>query len=242
MYRKIFTKCFPGENSMKYFIIAAMMICYCSASFGQTDFAVGLTGGIKIPVGQFNEFYGAGYGGTAQLLYNVSSDFLVMVSVGYNRWNVDENAVNNKANEENLNARFELDSHFRTIPFFIGVRYYLAHGKNRPFFSLKFGGYSYEFKLAGTIVNTVGTDIPKIPIPDTKYTGTESALSIGFGYLHKISKHLYFELNSKYNIMTNAFSINKPDEIYNPDKPTSIYGVKGTLNFISISAGINFRI
>ena len=227
---------------MKSLFTAGLILLVFSTSFAQTDFSVGVTGGVKIPVGQFTEFYDVGYGGSGTIIYNLSRDFIVTFSSGYNRWNVDEGAVNNKAKEDGINARFELDSYFRTIPFLVGVRYYLAHSKGRPFFSLEFGGYSYEFKLAGTVINTVGTDIPRVPIPETKESGTESALSFGLGYFHKLSKRWYFEFNTKYNVMTNAFSLNKPDQIYDPENPSTIYGIKGTLNFISVSAGITFRI
>jgi len=45
-------------------------------------------------------------------------------------------------------------------------------------------------------------------------------------------------VNGNYNIITNAFSVNEP---VNPEDPNAIYGVKGTLQYVSFLAGINYR-
>jgi Outer membrane protein beta-barrel domain len=231
---------------MKIYYYLLFTFCLVSVANAQSDFAIGVNGGLSLPVGQFTEFYQSGYGGSGQFMYNVSEQFMVVFTVGYNKWNVDQDAVNNKVkqsgNENDIT--FNLNSNLNVIPLYLGVRYYLSKGKHRPFFSIDFGGYSYNFKLAGdVIVKFPGDDLPDITVPleDRTETGTETALALGIGYFYKMSKHFYLEFNSKYNVLTDASTINNPGQIYDPEDPTSVYGVKGTIAFFSIVAGITYR-
>jgi opacity protein-like surface antigen len=229
---------------MKFLLTVFLAFLTFSSTYSQSKFAIGLNGGVSIPVGEFTRYYEVGYGGNAQFFYGVSEDFLLSVTVGYDVWNVDQDAINKKAAEDSLNIIFKLDSHFRIIPFYIGVRYYLARGKHRPFFSLDFGGYSYEFKFAGEVTfMPPGTDLPDITtrLEERTETGTQTSLVLGLGYFYRVSKHVYIEIQSKYNVLTDAFTINEPNQLYDPTDPTSVYGVLGTQAFISVMAGINYR-
>jgi opacity protein-like surface antigen len=227
---------------VKTFSSIILTLLFFSSNYGQSNFAIGVNGGLSIPVGPLAEFYQLGYGGNGQFMYAFSENFMVTLTGGYDIWDVDQDALNKKLEDQGKTFRLDIDSHFRIIPFYIGVRYYLTKGKHRPFFSFDFGGYSYEFNLTGYFVNTIqGADLPRVPIPDQKETGTESTLALGFGYFHKLSKQWYLEIHSKYNVITNAFTINEPDELYDPEDPTSIYGIKGDLAFLTFMAGINYR-
>lgn len=229
---------------MKITFTIILSVIFFSSNFAQSKFAIGVNGGISIPVGEFTEFYSSGYSANGQFMYNVSDQFMVILTIGHNKWDVDQDAVNNKAKQSANEITFNLDSDLRVIPLYIGARYYLSRGKHRPFFSIDFGGYSYTFKLAGSAtIKFQGNDLPDatVPLEERTETGTETALGLGIGYFYKLSKHFYLEFNSKYNVLTDASTINNPDEIFDPDKPTSIYGVKGTIAFFSIVAGLNYR-
>lgn len=229
---------------MKTFSSIILSLLFFSTGFSQGNLGVGVNGGLSLPVGQFTEFYSSGYGGNGQVMYNFSDQFMVVLTVGYNKWDVDQDAVNNKAKQSGSDITFNLNSNLSVIPLYIGARYYLARGKHRPFFSIDFGGYSYNFKLAGDVtIKFPGNDLPDITVPleERTETGTETALALGIGYFYRMSKRVYLEFNSKYNVLTDASTINNPDEIYDPENPTSVYGVKGTIAFFSIVAGIHYR-
>ena len=227
---------------MKIFSSIILSLLFFSSGYSQSNFAVGVNAGLSLPVGQLTEFYQSGYSANGQFMYNISDQFMAILTVGYSKWDVDQDALNKKLEDQGKTFRLDIDSQFRIIPLYIGARYYLTKGKHRPFLSFDFGIYSYEFKLTGNIVNTIqGADIPRIPIPDQKETGTESTLAIGLGYFYKLSKHWYLEIHSKYNVITNAFSINEPDQIYDPEDSSSIYGFKGELAFFTFMAGIDYR-
>ena len=227
---------------MKFFLTFFLALLTINFAHSQSKFAIGVNGGVSIPVGEFTRYYEVGYGANAQFFYGVSEDFLLSLTVGYDIWNVDQEAINKRLEEQEINFMLELDSHFRIIPFYIGARYYMAKGKHRPFFTLDFGGYSYEFKLSGRANNVIpDADFPGGPLPEQTETGTQTSLALGLGYFYRVSKHFYLEINSKYNVLTDAFTINEPDQIYDPTDPTSVYGVLGTQAFISVNLGINYR-
>lgn len=227
---------------MKTFSSIILSLLFFSSNYSQSNFAVGVNGGIAIPVGPLAEFYQLGYGGNGQFMYAFSENFMVTLTGGYGILDVDQDALNNKLGDQGKTFRIDIDSHLKIIPLYIGVRYYITKGKHRPFFSFDFGGYSYEFNLTGYFVNTIqGADLPRVTIPDQKETGTESALALGLGYFYKLSKHFYIEVYSKYNVLTDATTISEPDSIYDPDDPTSVYGIKGTIAYFTFMAGIDYR-
>jgi len=229
---------------VKTFTSIILTLLFFTLNYGQSKFALGANGGLALPVGQFTEFYSAGYGANGQFMYNVSDQFMVILTVGYSKWDVDQDAVNAKARESGVDITFNLNSDLRVIPLFVGARYYLSSGKHRPFFSIDFGGYSYEFKLAGDVtIKFPGGDLQDIneSLEERNQTGTETALALGLGYFYKLSKHFYIEFHSKYNVLTDATTINNPDSIYDPEDPTSVYGIKGTIAFFTFMAGIDYR-
>jgi len=227
---------------MKFLLSFFLALLTINFAHSQSKFAVGVNGGVSIPVGEFTRYYEVGYGANAQFFYGVSEDFLLSLTVGYDIWNVDQEAINKRLEEQGINFMLELDSHFRIIPFYVGARYYMAKGKHRPFFTLDFGGYSYEFKLSGRANNVIpDADFPGGPLPEQTETGTQTSLALGLGFFYRVTKHFYLEINSKYNVLTDAFTINEPDQIYDPTDPTSVYGILGTQAFISVNLGINYR-
>jgi hypothetical protein len=241
-------------NSFKVIIIAELLVktfssiilslLFFSPNYSQSNFAVGVNAGLALPVGEFTEFYSSGYGANGQFMYNVSSQFMVILTVGYSKWDVDQDAVNAKARESGKDITFNLQSDLSVMPLYIGARYYLASGKHRPFFSVDFGGYRYEFKLAGDVTIKFSGDDKLdeyIILDERTETGTETALALGLGYFYKLSKHFYIEVHSKYNVFTDATTISDPDSIYDPDDPTSVYGIKGTIAYFTFMAGIDYR-
>lgn len=226
---------------MKTFTVILLSLLIYSAAFAQSQIGIGINGGVNIPVGDFHKFYSLGYGGNIQLIYDVNNAFILVLTSGYHKWDLDESAYNKKADEQKLNTKFNLDSRFVMFPIYVGIRYYLGAGKHRPFFSLDFGGYSYEFKLNGSYTKSLPDAIgAPVDIPETKKTKTQTALAVGFGYLYRLSKEWYIEVDSKYTVLSSAYTINDPDKIVNPDGVETKYGKTGKLNFVSLKAGINY--
>lgn len=226
---------------MKLLITFLISFLFYTSGFTQNQIGFGVNGGVGIPVGDFHEYYSIGSGGDIQLMYDVNNAFILVLTSGYHSWKLDQDAYNKKADEQLLNLKFSLNSHFTMIPIYLGIRYYLARGKHRPFFSLDFGGYSYEFKISGTVNSTL-PNASSVPanIPETKKTDTQTALAVGFGYFYSLSRNWYIEVHSKYNVLSSAYTINEPDKIKDPQDPDTVFGKSGKLNFVSLAAGVNY--
>lgn len=206
----------------------------------QSDFAFGINGNVNFPNGEFTEYFGTGYGGDAHFLYLFGNSSIFSLSVGYNRFDLDEGAFNAKADELGLNVNFDVESSFSTIPILLGVKWYFLKQKNQsPYIMIEGGFYNYNFAFKGTanIIDPGGNNIP-IEIPEIDEKGTETMLRISAGYIYFIQKHWFIDASVNYIVLTDAFAVDVPTD---PEEAQEITGAAQTLNYFSVSAGINYR-
>ena len=205
----------------------------------QSDFAVGINGNVNFPNGKFTEFFGTGYGGDAHFLYLFGNSSIFSLSVGYNQFGLDEDAFNAKANELGLNAAFDVESKFSTIPILLGVKWYFLKQKTQsPYIMIEAGFYNYNFTLSGTAETEAIGSKEMITLPEINEDGTETMLRISAGYILFIQKHWFIDASVNYIVLTDAFTVDVPDD---PEDAEEITGAAQTLNYLSVSAGINYR-
>lgn len=224
---------------MKKSIFLFTVLLISLNSFAQSDFAVGLNGAVNFPTGQFADF-NTGYGGNVHFLYLLGNSTILSVSVGYNLFDLDVDRFNERAKEMGINANFDIESEFKTVPFLVGAKwYFLQQKKHNVYLMLEAGLYNYQFSFNGTanVIVPGGNSIP-IELPEIDETGTETMLKISAGYIFFFAKHWFFDASVGYIVLTDAFATNEPVD---PEDPEAIYGVVGTLNYISAQAGINYR-
>ena len=222
------------------YLLLFLIILIAPRTIPQSDFAVGFNGNVNFPNGKFTEYFGTGYGGDAHFFYLFGNSSIFSLSVGYNRFGLDLEAFNVKANELGLNAKFDVESSFSTIPILLGVKWYFLKQKTHsPYIMLEAGFYNYNFMLKGTAeVDSLNENTETVTLPEIDENGTETMLRISAGYLIFFVKHWFIDASFNCNVLTDAFAVNEP---VNPEDPDAIYGVVGTLNYISVSAGINYR-
>jgi len=205
----------------------------------QSDFAVGLNGNVNFPNGKFTEYFGTGYGGDAHFMYLFGNSSIFTLSVGYNQFGLDEEAFTAKANQSGLDATFNIESKFSTIPILLGVKWYFLKQKNQsPYIMVEAGFYNYNFTFNGTASVDSAGNTQTITLPDIDEKGTETMLRISAGYLFFIEKHWFIDASVNYIVLTDAFTVVVPDD---PEDAAEISGAAQTLNYISISAGLNYR-
>lgn len=204
----------------------------------KSNFAVGINAGVGVPTGDFSNLYNTGFAGDVHLLYHLGNQAIFFFSAGYNTYGFNTDDFNNRVEEANIPWRFELETDFKIIPVLLGVKWLIAHGKSSSLYASLMGGiYNYEFKFKATAFPTINPGIPAQQI-DVSENGNETMLGLGLGYLIRLSKHWYVDMNGNYNFITNAFTVNEP---VNPEDPDAVYGVKGTLQYVSLFLGINYR-
>ena len=221
-------------------LILILIITLTSFVKAQSDFAVGINGNVNFPNGKFTEYFGTGYGGDAHFSYLFGNSSIFSLSVGYNRFGLDVDAFNAKANELDLGVKFDVESSFSTIPILLGVKWYFLKKKTQsPYIMIEAGFYNYNFTFKGvaTVVEPGGNSIP-IELPEFDENGTETMLRVSAGYIFFIQKHWFIDASVNYIVLTDAFTVDVPAD---PEDAESISGAAETLNYLSISAGINYR-
>ncbi|MCW8804425.1 MAG: outer membrane beta-barrel protein [Ignavibacteriaceae bacterium] len=224
---------------LKYLIILVVLSSTLLLK-AQSDFAVGFNGNINFPNGKFTEYFGTGYGGDAHFLYLFGNSSIFSLSIGYNRFGLDLDAFNAKANELGLDVKFNVESSFSTLPILVGAKWYFLKQKNSsPYIMIEGGFYNYKFTLKGTadLTDSGGNSMP-IDLPEIDENGTETMLRISAGYIIFIQKHWFIDASVNYIVLTDAFTVDVPDD---PEEAETITGAASTLNYLSISAGINYR-
>jgi outer membrane protein W len=220
-------------------IVIISFISFSEITFCQSDFAVGLNGNINFPNGKFTEFFEIGYGGDVHFLYLFGNASIFSLSIGYNRFALDLEDFNSKANEAGINARFDIESNFSSIPILIGVKWYFLKQKTgSPYIMIEAGYYNYNFTFSGTAeVNTSGEN-EIVDLPEINESGTEPMLRISAGYLLYIQRHWFIDASVNYSVLIDAFTVNDPVD---PEDSEAAYSNAQTLNYISLTAGINYR-
>ena len=205
----------------------------------QSDFAVGISGNVNFPNGKFTEYFGTGYGGDAHFLYLFGNSSIFTLSVGYNQFGLDNDAFNAKANELGLNATFDVESKFSTLPILLGVKWYFLKQKtNTAYIMIEGGFYNYNFTLKGTAeVDSTGSS-ETITLPEIDEDGIETMLRISAGYLFFFDKHWFIDASVSYIVLTDAFTVDVPAD---PEVAEAITSAAETLNYLSVTAGINYR-
>ena len=205
----------------------------------QSDFAVGINGNVNFPNGKFTKYIGTGFGGDAHFLYLFGNSSIFTLSVGYNQFGLDNDAFNAKANELGLNATFDVESKFSTLPVLLGVKWYFLKQKtNTAYIMIEGGFYNYNFTLKGTAeVDSTGSS-ETITLPEIDEDGIETMLRISAGYLFFFDKHWFIDASVSYIVLTNAFTVDVPAD---PEDAGEITSAAETLNYLSVTAGINYR-
>jgi len=205
----------------------------------QSDFAVGLNGNVNFPNGKFTEYFGTGFGGDAHFLYLFGNSSIFSFSIGYNQFGLDDDAFNAKASELGLDATFDLESKFSTLPILLGVKWYFLKQKaSSAYIMIEGGFYNYNFTLSGTAeVGSTSSGEP-ITLPEIDESGTETMLRISAGYLFFVEKHWFIDASINYIVLTDAFTVDVPVD---PADAEAISGAAESLNYLSVTAGINYR-
>jgi len=139
-----------------------------------------------------------------------------------------------------LNAQFDVESSFSTLPILLGVKWYFLKQKTHsPYIMIEGGFYNYNFLLNGTAeVDPTIENGETVVLPEIDENGTETMLRISAGYIIFIQKHWFIDASVNYIVLTDAFSVDVPAD---PEDAEAISGAAETLNYLSLSAGFNYR-
>jgi opacity protein-like surface antigen len=162
-------------------ILLVLLVAFLVAGFtnAQSKMALGLNGGIALPLGDFGDNYDMGFGGNAIFVYHTNSNSDVTFTAGYLTWS-------GKDAYDGLN--------FSSIPVMVGGKYLFGKDKLRGYINGELGAHF------------VTVDVPSYELfGETFGGGSESKTYFGWGagagLLYQIGKNIDLDLGAKYNMI-----------------------------------------
>lgn len=190
--------------------------------------------GIQPPVFHFDELYNSGYGVYLGGLFPFSKDLQFTLYTGYVLWSFDNKAMNLKYTNEYY-TNFDIEAPINLIPLTIGIKYYAAKTKVKPYFSADFGFFYHWQTVNGTYTwrNPTGSE-DAYTLSNQTSSGIRTMLSVGAGVTTPLSKTMDLDFQIKMHALYNAQAIS------NPGGDGQINGTSSTLYYMAFLIGINY--
>ena len=215
----------------KIVIITLLLISIANA---QSKFGVELKGGASFPLKDFKDSYNTGFGGEVGFIYAPSSSFEVALVGGYSHYNADEENLKQELLKDiNLPEGFievEAEAPLNIYPLLISIRYLYGNKKFKPFILMEGGMFFYDLTLSG---KTIFPNDHYIDIPEQVEKDQSTMLSLGAGFLMRLSKKIFLNVTGKWSIMTNI-------RLVELDTSQELSGSQKTVQTISVFAGLNY--
>lgn len=172
-------------------VLALFTIIVLFAGFinAQSKMAVGVQGGIAIPMGDFGDAVDLGFGGQGNFAIDVSPFLQVTGSIGYTTWSYKTNSVTTSGS-------------FSTVPLLAGIRYTFPAIGFKPYLMAQLGAHFISSKITYDyiilLVKSNGTSNAQ-----ATYEYSESSTKFGFGagagFLLPLGPKLDLDVNATFN-------------------------------------------
>lgn len=181
-----------------YPVLFAVLFATIFAGFSnaQSKMAVGVQGGIALPMGDFGDAVDLGFGGQGNFAYTVSPNLQVTGSIGYLTWSykTDGNIASGS---------------FSSVPVLAGIRYTFPAKGFAPYvmaqLGLHFISSSFEIEYDPFIFDfldkTSGTESTDATLVTQEFSDSSSKFGFGFGagFLLPLSPKLDLDVNATFN-------------------------------------------
>ncbi|KAF0141517.1 MAG: hypothetical protein FD122_1509 [Stygiobacter sp.] len=203
----------------------------------QTKLGLGVSGSYLNPTGDFGDVYKSGFGGTANLTYDLSDNFQLSAIAGYSQF-----SFNNEKYNELLSAFFssfgtevkvDIQSKLKIIPLMIGGKYFFSSSNFRPYSELNLGLHlvsvdASSIKVNGETLNAVA-----------EQSKSTLGWGLGVGFLYKVAPKVNIDINGKIcgNGLEVGTSMSSSSSGYSESQSSN-----STVTFFSVSAGLMFEL
>ncbi len=154
------------------------------------------------------------------------SSLRLHVFLGYTRWGVDDEGINQRYTASGGNGSLQLDGHMTAIPILLGAKLLSRGGTLRFYGLLEVGVYIYSGSVTGQKIEN-GTPTMNI---DQKSSKSVAGLNIGGGLLYPLSTDISLDLGARYHFV-------KRDSYYSYNYNGNATEVN-TDKYFSVSLGI----
>ena len=168
------------KQLLSFLLIAVLFTGFTNA---QGKIAVGVQGGIALPMGDFGDGYKMGFGGTGTFAYHVNPMLDVTASAGYLTW-----------------SGKDADFTFSSIPVLVGARYYFGQGKFHPYVAGELGMHFVSFEIPSYTIPGFGT------FGGGSVSESYFGFGAGAGFLYQLSPKLDLDVNAKFSSISSEGS------------------------------------
>lgn len=177
-------------------LISVILLAVLFTGFinAQSKMAVGVQGGIAIPMGDFGDAADLGFGGQGNFAYKVSPNLQVTGSVGYLYWSYK------------TDGDFASGS-FSSVPVLAGIRYTFPAKGFTPYVMAQLGVHfvssSFEFEVDpfDFLTKTSGSESVNATMETQEFSdsSTEFGFGAGAGFLLPLGPKLDLDVNATFN-------------------------------------------
>ncbi len=159
------------------------------------EMAVGMTGAINIPLGDFNDFAKMGFGFSGVFLYKLSDNFQLTGSLGYLSWAGDKISTTS-------NTYSKATDSYTSVSLLGGMRYIFESGKSKllPYAGLELGFHIFSSPEVQAVS-------PGEVNSDKAETNFYLGYALGGGVIYELSSNIKLDGSLYYNIINSDNSI-----------------------------------
>lgn len=198
---------------------------------GSHRFGIIAKAGPAFPAGEFSDLFSTGFAGYVELPYDVNRSMQLFAGVGYTRFSVDNEKLNNELAIAGIPGTATLDAPYTVVPVVAGLKFFSQYGKLWPYFTFSFGLYAQELKSSGTLTDGGTTTV----IGPSTTTWSQGAFGIGLGTMIELGRRWAFDVDAKFNSVIDY-------------EGTVLIGTSGSENvstraikFASVLAGLSYK-
>ncbi|MCF8242015.1 MAG: outer membrane beta-barrel protein [Melioribacteraceae bacterium] len=219
---------------MRKTILIILVIFISKNITGQSDWSAEGKLNLILPGGMFGELYSTGFGGTANLYYRLSSSFDLFLSTGFLTTTTDNGYFERKIDEiYGYKITIDNTAYFSIIPLQLGINFYAASGKYKPYLTFQYGlYYVIEDNMSLDITTGQTVDISK------ERTEAVSGYGIGAGLLIDMNKNMSINISALYN--GNSYELKESYKVQTSLNSYYSESRSESIKFIRIAAGFKY--
>jgi len=208
-----------------------ILILFTTSLFAQEgEYGFTIKGGMNFPVGDFDNYYNASFGGFGGVFYNFSETGRVSATIGYNAWSLDLDALNEDVKNNGNTGSYNIEAPVSAIPILINVKFFLKTETSfSPYLLFEGGVYKITREVYGKYINEDGTSNSITPRSDKT---TNGSINLGLGIDYPLNEIINLDISARYHYLLN-------EDVYNLGDVGGSVSSYSTINFISVYAGLN---
>ena len=197
----------------------------------QAQYGTDVSLGALFPSGTYGQYFKTGYGINAAFSIAEQKTVSYHLLLGYGRLGLDNNALNESADFNIEQGKYDVDGAIRIYPILVGIKFFPDKEGAKPYGLLEFGLYMTSKKFdGGTYTRPDGT---QSVFSESSSFRAEPGLDLGLGVLLPLSPDKSLDIGVRYNFV-------KDSQYYSFATSGGTTTYVGFSQYFSLSVGLQF--